>query len=62
MHPISEILNALLENGLRLEWLHEFPEDFFDCGGMRPAAKAGLYELPCNSGRYPMSFSLKARG
>ncbi len=62
MHTFSEIIGSLLESGLQLEWLHEFPENFFDIGEMRPAALPGLYEYPCNTGRYPMSFSLKARG
>jgi len=60
-HSLSELFNALIDAGLRLEWFHEHRRAVrakFPCMTVRPD---GWYELP---ERYrqsvPMLFSLKA--
>ena len=60
MHPVSDIPNALIGAGLRIDAFNEFPENFFDSGGHVLSPEKGLYELPCNDGRFPMTFSLRA--
>lgn len=60
LHSISEIINALTQAGLTIEYIHEFPENFYDSGNMQPSTKEGLYEYKYNKSKYPMSFSLKA--
>lgn len=60
MHTFSEIFNSLLQSGLQIEYLHEFPENFYDSGQMQPSDKPGLFCYAYNTGKYPMSFSLKA--
>lgn len=60
MHPLSEIITSLAQAGLHIQFLHEFTENFFDSGGMPPSDKAGLYQYPYNTGKYPMSLSLRA--
>lgn len=60
MHTLSDIINALTEAGLQIEFLNEFTEMCYDCGGMEPSDKAGLYRFAYNTDKYPMSFSLKA--
>ena len=60
MHPVSDILNALIGAGLRIDAFNEFPENFFDSGGHVLSPEKGLYELPGNDGRFPMTFSLRA--
>lgn len=60
MHTISDIVNSLSEAGFHLEFFNEFPETFYDAGGMQPAGKAGLYSYGYNMDKFPMSFSLKA--
>ena len=60
MHPLSEIVNAVGGAGIRLEFLHEFPENFYNPGGHEPVGDTGLYVLPFNRGCFPSSFSLRA--
>lgn len=60
MHTVSDIVNSLSEAGLHIEFFNEFPENFYDAGGMQPAGKAGLYRYGYNTDKFPMSFSLKA--
>ncbi|GKG90957.1 MULTISPECIES: class I SAM-dependent methyltransferase [Gordonibacter] len=60
MHPVSDILNALIGAGLRIDAFNEFPENFFDSGSLELSPEKGLYELPGNDDRFPMTFSLRA--
>ena len=61
MHKVSDIINAVASNGLRIAYFHEFPECFWDSGGdMTLLPEMGLYIYPHNRDRYPMSYSLKA--
>lgn len=60
MHTVSDIINALSEAGLHVGFFNEFTESCYDCGGMEPAGKAGLYRFGYNADKFPMSFSLKA--
>ena len=59
-HPLSAIIGALLESGLRLDFLHEhetLPWRFFPM--MVPDGKR-LYRLPDGHPRLPLAFSLRA--
>ena len=59
-HPLSDIIGGLLENGLRLDFLHEhetLPWRFFRM--MVPAGDR-LYRLPDGHPRLPLAFSLRA--
>jgi SAM-dependent methyltransferase len=60
MHPIAELINALAQEGLHIEFFNEFPENFFNSGNMEPSEKTGLFQYQNNADKYPMSFSLKA--
>ncbi len=60
MHTLSELFNSLIDAGLCIDRFNEFPENFFDCGGMPRCEKAGLYRFPFNQDKYPMSYSLRA--
>ena len=60
MYKISDVLNALISAGLRIEFFHEFEENFYDMGGGK-RVDGNLYTLDFNKGLFPMSFSLKAR-
>jgi SAM-dependent methyltransferase len=60
MHPLSDIVGALIAEGLRIEFLHEhelLPWQLFPM--MQPAG-GKLYRLPDGMPRFPLSFSLKA--
>ncbi len=59
MYTIADIINALAEAGLRIEFFHEFEECFYDLGGMRHGDD-GLYYYDFNHAKFPLTFSLKA--
>lgn len=61
MHPLSEVVNAVLAAGLRLTSLHEFPySDFPRWPGME-RGDDGWWHLPDNNrDLVPLLFSLKA--
>ncbi|MDR0273347.1 MAG: class I SAM-dependent methyltransferase [Clostridiales bacterium] len=58
-HKISDIINALSNAGLHIEFLNEFIENFYDPGGAKYLGD-GLYNYDFNDGKFPMSFSVKA--
>lgn len=59
MYTLGDVVNALAGAGLRIEFLHEFEECFYDLGGMRNEG-GGLWSCDFNRGRFPLSFSLRA--
>jgi len=59
-HSFSDIINALLEAGLSLEYVHEFDTLFWDNGGMENVGMS-LWQYPEFKGKLPMSYSIKAR-
>ncbi len=44
---------------MRIDAFNEFPENFFDSGALELSREKGLYELPGNDDRFPMTFSLR---
>lgn len=60
MYTVGEVVNALVAAGLRIEYWHEFPELYYNGGGMDKVGDTGLYAYPFNKDKFPMSFSLRA--
>jgi len=59
-HGLGEIVTALIEAGLRIEFLHEFPFVGWPVGYLERAAD-GTYRLPASAkGELPLFFSLLA--
>jgi SAM-dependent methyltransferase len=59
-HSLGEIVTALARQGLRIEFLHEFPMLDWPSPGLEPQDD-GTYRLPADlDGRLPLFFSLKA--
>jgi SAM-dependent methyltransferase len=59
-HPLGSIVSALVEAGLRIEFVHEFDYDMFArFPDMTPGADE-VYRLPDGRPRVPMLFSLRA--
>ena len=59
-HSLGEIVCALIDAGLRIEFLHEFP---FTCYRAHPAmerGKDGWWRLPRHNESFPQMFSLRA--
>lgn len=59
MYTVADVINALLEAGLALDYFHEFEESYFDAGGMQPVV-GQLHNYDYNQGLFPMSFSVRA--
>lgn len=61
MHKVTDLVDAVSQNGMHLEYFHEFPENFSDFGGdMEYLPGEKLYAYPHNKDKYPMTYSLKA--
>ena len=63
IHPVSDHLNALLNQGLQLEYLHEhevIPWKLFQCleGVSNRASGAVYYRMPEGGVQLPLSFSM----
>jgi SAM-dependent methyltransferase len=59
-HSLSDILNALLEAGLRIEFVHEFPYCFYQSHPFMVQGADGWWRLPEHQESVPLVFSLKA--
>ena len=59
MHPIGSVVTALLEAGLRLDWLHEHDAVTWKMFEMLVEGPDGLYRWP-DKPWLPLSFSLRA--
>ncbi|HUT27116.1 MAG TPA: class I SAM-dependent methyltransferase [Methanomassiliicoccales archaeon] len=60
MHPVSEIINALVDEGLIIDFMHEFPCCFFPMHPAMELREDGYWYLPEKDFNVPMLFSLKA--
>jgi SAM-dependent methyltransferase len=59
-HSLSEIVNSLLQAGLRLEFLHEFPYGSYSHLPFMVQGADGFWRLPEHQDSVPLLFSLKA--
>ncbi len=62
IHPLSDIINGLINAGLRLEWLHEHEELSWQFAKImvEKKGKRVSWILPPGFARLPLSFSLRA--
>ena len=58
-HSLSDIINALIEAGLEIVFLHEYDTLFWNNGDMEKVGKT-LYQYPEFKSKLPMSYSIKA--
>jgi len=60
-HPTSEVLTALIDAGLRIEFFHEFPHSpFAQVPSMMTQDADGQYRLKDRDGSLPLTYSIKA--
>jgi SAM-dependent methyltransferase len=57
-HSLGDIINSLINAGLKIEFLHEFPMIFFRCYSFMKQDKEGFWRL--EGDKLPLTFSLKA--
>jgi SAM-dependent methyltransferase len=60
-HPIGSILNALIQAGLALEWLHEHDRLAWRLYKCLEEGPDRMFRLPLDRPSLPLAFSLKAR-
>jgi hypothetical protein len=59
LHPLADIVTALLESGLTLAWLHEHDRVPWPMFGALVEAEDSMYRWP-DKPWLPLSFSLRA--
>ena len=59
-HPLGEVISALSDTGLQLEFLHEHDRLAWAMFPMMEADGAGMFRLPADHPSLPLAFSLKA--
>jgi SAM-dependent methyltransferase len=59
-HSLGEIVTSLAEEGLRIEFLHEYDFDAFGRFDSLQRREDGTYRFPPGRPRVPMQFSLRA--
>ena len=60
-HPLSDVINSLINNGLKLEFLHEYPFSVYDVFHNMVKGEDGFYRLKEMENIIPMMFSIMAR-
>jgi SAM-dependent methyltransferase len=60
MYTFGEIITALSDAGLHVEWFHEFDWLYYRLDGMRQGDTDGNWRFRDHEGRMPYTFSLKA--
>ncbi len=59
-HPISEVVTALIDAGIRIEFLHEFPFVNWKYLPNMVTDENGLFRLPDKHGSVPLLYSIRA--
>ena len=59
-HSLGDIVTALLDAGLRLEFLHEFAFSTYRAYRMMQKDEDGLWRFPENNDSFPQLFSIRA--
>jgi 2-polyprenyl-3-methyl-5-hydroxy-6-metoxy-1,4-benzoquinol methylase len=59
-HPIGSVVTALIDAGLRLEFLHEHDHTVYERWPFLQRAGDGTWRLPPDTPRIPLLYSLKA--
>jgi hypothetical protein len=60
-HPVGEVVTAIVDAGLRLEFLHEHPITLWQRFPFLERRGDGTYHLPAELPSLPMLYSLRAR-
>ena len=61
-HTVSDVLNAFIDEGMKIEFVHEFPYTMYNqFPGFMRKNRQGQYVLKNKSIQIPLLFSLKAR-
>jgi SAM-dependent methyltransferase len=59
-HPFSEIFEALISEGLQIEFLHEYCFSPYNCFANTEQGEDGMWRLKGMGNKFPMMYSIKA--
>jgi len=59
-HPFSEILTALMSNGMQITQFHEFPYSPYNCFSKMEQGPDGMWRIQGMDEKLPMMYSIKA--
>lgn len=59
-HPFSELFTALINAGLQIEFLHEFPYSPYNCFANLEQGSDGMWRFKTMDNRFPMMYTIKA--
>jgi len=59
-HSLADVVNALIDAGLRIEFLHEFPYSVHDCEPFFQESAPGRFVVRASPGLIPLMFSIRA--
>ena len=59
-HNLGDIVTALIDAGLRIEFLHEFPFSGYQAGHIMEQGDDGWWRYPERNDSFPQMFSIKA--
>ena len=59
-HSLSSIINALISNGLRIEFVNEFPYSPYNCFEKTVLGDDGFYRIEGLENMIPVMYSIKA--
>jgi ubiquinone/menaquinone biosynthesis C-methylase UbiE len=60
-HPLSDVINSLVDNGLQIDFLHEFPFSVYNVFQNSVQGEDGWWRIKGLEDIIPMMFSIKAR-
>lgn len=61
LHPVSEVLGSLIDAGLEVEEIREFPFTYWKMLPKMRLGRDGWWHLPKDEGRVPLMWSVRAR-
>lgn len=59
-HPFSEIFSAIINAGLHIEFLHEYPYSPYNCFANTEQGADGMWRFKGMGNKFPMVYSIKA--
>jgi hypothetical protein len=59
-HPLGEVVSALIQAGLQIEFLHEFPYSVFRQLPMLKETPENTYIFPDGDAPFPLMYSIRA--
>jgi hypothetical protein len=58
-HGLGEVVNALIKNGLQIEFLNEFPFSCYDCFSQLIKGEDGNWRVKGLENKIPMMYSIR---